>query len=147
MKIQLHTCSFRLWLFVWLRLTHPTTGIEPGGRRRCAITSMSYHCPLLGTGPNVFVSGYSTTVMHGTGKKFSHHSTITGKIYFVSGYRTTRWTWDCSGASVFFCRCGGLCSCGRLLHSHNNLYRLPRSKSEGQWNINISRSRNQFICV
>ena len=30
-----------LILFVWFRLTHPTPGIEPGGRMRCAISSMS----------------------------------------------------------------------------------------------------------
>ena len=27
--------------FVWMRLTHPAPGIEPGGRTRCAISSMS----------------------------------------------------------------------------------------------------------
>ena len=126
--------------FVSLRLTPPITGIEPGGRMRCAITSMSYHSPLLGTGPIFFISGYSTTVMHGTGKKISHHSTITEKIYFVSGYRlgnqrvgylraesgtapaprsSSVAVEDCAAAegyvALVLCRCQELCCCVGLV--------------------------------
>ena len=34
-------CPRRVFFFVRLRLTHPISGIGPGGRMRCAISSMS----------------------------------------------------------------------------------------------------------
>ena len=45
-KSQLTFKKYNLYLLVLLRLTHPTPGTEPGGRMRCAISSM---CSVSGT--------------------------------------------------------------------------------------------------
>jgi len=41
--------SYPIVLFVWLRLTRPTPGIEPGGRMRCAAISTRYVSATLDT--------------------------------------------------------------------------------------------------